>query len=53
MPLAIVSLFLVILVTPKALADDPSVTLMNAAKPGIKMPVAGIGTAGYVVKDWK
>ena len=29
-------------------AEVPSVTLMNAAKPGLKMPVAGIGTWGYV-----
>ena len=28
--------------------DGPSVTLMNAAQPGTKMPVAGIGTWGYV-----
>ena len=28
-------------------SDDPSVTLMNGAKPGTKMPVTGIGTAGY------
>ena len=29
-------------------AEVPSVTLMNAAKPGTKMPVSGIGTWGYV-----
>ena len=28
--------------------DEPSVTLMNAARPGTKMPVAGIGTWSYV-----
>ena len=28
--------------------EAPSVALMNAAKPGLKMPVAGIGTWGYV-----
>ena len=28
--------------------DAPSVTLMNAAQTGMKMPVAGIGTWGYV-----
>ena len=28
--------------------DVPSVTLMNGAKPGSKMPVSGIGTWGYV-----
>ena len=32
-------------------ADVPSVSLMNAAKPGTKMPVAGIGTWGYVHKQ--
>ena len=30
------------------IADEPSVLLKNAAKPGMKMPVAGIGTWGYV-----
>ena len=29
-------------------ADGPSVTLKNAAQPGTKMPVTGIGTWGYV-----
>ena len=29
------------------MADAPSVMLMNAAKPGTKMPVTGIGTGGY------
>ena len=29
-------------------ADEHSVPLMNAAKPGMKMPVVGIGTWGYV-----
>ena len=29
-------------------ADVPSVTLMNAAKAGSKMPVSGIGTWGYI-----
>jgi len=29
-------------------ADGPTVTLTNAAKPGLKMPVAGIGTWSYV-----
>ena len=28
--------------------DSPSVALMNAAKPAMKMPVAGLGTWGYV-----
>ena len=28
-------------------AEAPSVTLMNAAKPGTKMPVTGIGTGYY------
>ena len=28
--------------------DVPSVTLKNAAKPGTRMPVAGIGTWAYV-----
>lgn len=33
---------------PVSLGDDaPSVTLMNAAKPGTKMPVTGIGTGYY------
>ena len=31
-----------------AVPDVPSVALMNAAKSGVKMPVAGIGTWGYV-----
>ena len=31
-----------------AAADIPTVTLMNAAQPGTKMPVPGIGTGGYV-----
>lgn len=30
-----------------AAVDIPSVPLMNAARPGLKMPVAGIGTWGY------
>ena len=29
-------------------AEVPSVGLMNAAKPGLKMPIAGIGTWSYV-----
>ena len=29
-------------------AEAPSVTLMNGAKPGVKMPVTGLGTWGYV-----
>lgn len=31
-------------------ADVPSVPMMNAAKAGMKMPVAGLGTWGYVHK---
>ena len=31
-----------------AAADMPTVTLMNAAQPGTKMPVPGIGTGAYV-----
>ena len=29
-------------------AEAPSVTLMNGAKPGVKIPVTGLGTWGYV-----
>ena len=44
-PLAVVCLLTLL---PVCLtADAPSVTLMNAAKPGTKMPVTGIGTGGY------
>ena len=39
--------FLLLLI-PQVLSEVPTVTLLNAAKPGIKMPVAGIGTWGYV-----
>ena len=42
------SLILAALLPPCLLADSPSVTLMNAAKPGLKMPVTGLGTWGYV-----
>ena len=39
---------LCILLFPTCLtADVPSVTLKNAAKPGTKMPITGIGTGGY------
>ena len=49
MPLAICTVFLVIFLPLVPVnADVPSVTLMNAAKSGVKMPVAGIGTWGYV-----
>ena len=40
--------FLLILIPPKVFASAPDVDLMNAAKPGSKMPVTGIGTWGYV-----
>ena len=33
--------------SPHSTADAPSVKLMNAAKDGVMMPVAGIGTGGY------
>ena len=42
-----VLVFLLTLLPVCLTADVPSVTLMNAAKPGTKMPVAGIGTGGY------
>ena len=32
-------------------AQVPSVTLSNCAIPGLKMPVAGLGTGGYVHED--
>ena len=37
-----------LLILPSVVADAPSVTLMNAAKSGVKMPVAGIGSWSYV-----
>ena len=52
-PLSMETPFLTILILTLLLpvvltAEVPSVTLMNAAKPGLKMPVAGIGTGSYV-----
>ena len=41
-------LFILILLPVSLNAETPSVTLMNAAKPGLKMPVTGIGTWSYV-----
>ena len=46
--IAITMFLFVILPLKPVVADVPSVTLMNAAKPGTKMPVSGIGTWGYV-----
>ena len=40
--------YLVSLLPLHLVAESPSVTLMNAAKPSTKMPVSGIGTWGYV-----
>lgn len=40
---------LLLALLPVAISFDvPTVPLMNAAKPGLKMPVVGIGTGGYV-----
>ena len=44
------AVLLLALLSPCVLSDSPSVPLMNAAKPGMKMPVTGIGTWGYVHK---
>lgn len=41
------SLFLALAIQA-CVAEMPTVTLMNAAQPGTKMPVSGIGTGGYV-----
>ena len=47
--MALVQALLVLaLFSPCPSADSPSVALMNAARSGMKMPVAGIGTWGYV-----
>lgn len=48
--MAVVSIGIVIVlaVHSVAAAEVPTVTLMNAAQPGTKMPVAGIGTGAYV-----
>ena len=47
--MALVQALLVLaLFSPCLSADSPSVALMNAARSGMKMPVAGIGTWGYV-----
>ena len=46
-PLVISAVFLLLLI-PQLLSEVPTVTLMNAAKAGTKMPVAGIGTWPYV-----
>ena len=46
--LTIATVFLLVLFPLGLVADVPSVPLMNAAKPGTKMPVPGIGTWGYV-----
>ena len=40
-------LVLPLLMALSSAADLPSVKLMNAAKDGLMMPVAGIGTWGY------
>ena len=46
--MARVTHFLLMIVLPSiVMSDAPSVTLMNGAKQGTKMPVAGIGTWGY------
>ena len=42
------AVFILAVLPPCLLADAPSVTLMNAAKSGLKMPVPGLGTWGYV-----
>ena len=44
----IFAVFLLISFPLELVAEVPSVTLMNAAKPGMKMMVPGIGTWGYV-----
>ena len=50
-PSAVVQLILALLTIQTCISVEvPSVTLMNAAIPGTKMPVVGIGTGAYVYK---
>ena len=44
------AVFILTLLPYCLVADAPSVPLMNAAKAGMTMPVAGLGTWGYVHK---
>ena len=49
--MAISQAMIILALLPQCLiADSPTVPMMNAAKPGMKMPVVGLGTWGYVHK---